>query len=395
MIRSRRAAPALLLAATLLGGRGAAQTLPPVEPVQPLSVQGRSGLVGSPLPLPEPTRWTAATLGAGDKAFGLSAPTGASAALSQVSSTVFELSALEVSGLGNAGNAALEQELRANFAALGTLGDSQGRTVRLDVLSVTPAGTEVVTRWTEALPGPLPGLQPSGSGPAKAKAEVRLRGLLLAGGLLGPVQPSSPNPALEARYALLPADELSRLSLLGGAPYGTPLSAGERVSGVSEQNLLPLFTALLGAAPALQSWNLPALAQAGATLPPLTVQSERVYQGQNSRGDNLFQTQGRAQPWKQTLSGNGGSLTLEVPDMAQMSQAVYRADGLPGSAFEFSTLQLQVTAQNGAAQVRFAVQVRTTSALRPIGNSAGSASVSQPARPLGRTLNLFGSGTPS
>lgn len=352
----------LLLTVTLLGlvgwGTTQAQAAPPSTD---LSVQGRSTLLNpiTPVqPLTQPTRWSVATspLTGRAEAFNLTAPAGSSAPYSQVSSTVFELSALEVSGLGNVGNAALEQELRADFRSLQGMGDSQSRTVSLDIAGVTPAGTEITTRWKEQA--------------ADKEAEVQLRQLLLAGGLRGPVQPSSPDSALAARYALLPASDLARLSLLDSAPYGTPLSAGERVTGTSKQALSPLFTALLNAVPALADWNLPT--PSSSSLPPLTVTSERVYQGQNSRGDHLFQTQGKAQPWTYTLKGNGSNVTLEVPDMAQMSQAVYRADGLPGSAFEFSTLQLQVTAQHGAAQVRFAVQVRTTSALRPAGNPSGS-----------------------
>lgn len=347
----------LLLTVNLLGGQGTAQGQA-APPSPDLSVQSRTALV-SPIastttlqPLTQPTRWTAAAAPlASNAAFTLTAAAGSGASYSQVSSTVFELSGLEVSGLGNAGNAALEQELRANFRALQTLGDSQSRTVSLEIAGATPAGTEIVTRWSEKAEG--------------GEAEVWLRQLLLSGGLRGPVQPSSPDPAQAARYALLPASDLARLSLLNSAPYGTPLSAGKRVAGKSEQDVASLFAALLSAAPALSDWHLPL---PSGKLPPLTVTSERTYQGQNSRGDYLFQVQGKAQPWTQTLTGEGSTLTLEVPDMAQMSQAVYRADGLPASAFEFSTLQLQVTAQRGAVQVRFAVQMRTTSALRPVGN---------------------------
>ena len=304
------------------------------------------------------TRWTPLTNLTGNQdLFELNAAAGTSVTLSQVSSTVFELSSLEVTGLGNAGNAALEQELRANFRALADLGQSQSRTVQLTVRSRTAAGTELLTRWSD------PALVPAPS--SAGTPDVQLTQWLLPGGLSGPVQVSSTDPQQAARFRLLGSSELDRLSPLAGAPYGTARRAGERVSGVQEQALLPLFAAVLGPVTALGEWSLPSLS--GANLPPLELRLERVYQGQNSRGDHLFQTQGRAQPWQQSLEAGGSRLTLEVPDSAQMSQAVYRADGLPHSAFEFSTLQLQVTAQQGAAQVRFTVQVRTTSALRPAG----------------------------
>ncbi|GHG00532.1 hypothetical protein GCM10017783_10780 [Deinococcus piscis] len=316
------------------------------------------------------TRWNAATLQPSQAAFELKAPAGTGVTLTQVGSTVFELSGLEVSGLGNAGNAALEQQLRANFQALDALGESQSRTVSLQVLSRSPAGTELITRWSDT----------PGTGTSTPAQEVQLRQLLLPGGVRGPVEVSSPDPALAARYRLLGSAELESLSPEAAAPYGTVLEAGDRVSGLSQQPVLPLFRAALGVAPALRDWALPDLSSAevsSAELPALEVRRERVYQGQNSRGDFLFQTQSRAQPWQQTVQGPAGipapdagrsSLTLEVLDMAQMSQAVYRADGLPHSAFEFSTLQLQVTARRGAATVRFTVQVRSTSALRPLGN---------------------------
>lgn len=393
---SGRPLPALLvLAAALLGTQGAGQQAPderspallaPAAPAPAFSAQNRSG---TSLTLPAPsfrpsliqvgeTRWNAAALPASDPMFELSAPAGTSVTLSQVGSTVFELSELEVSGLGNAGNAALEQQLRAGFRALDTLGQSQSRTVQLQVLSRTPAGTELSTRWSgdpSALAeptnpaGPAPGADP-GTGNASAP-ELQLRQLLLPGGVRGPLEVSSLDTTLAARYRLLDRSALQSLSPEAAAPYGAVLDAGERVSGLGQQPVLPLFRAALGAAQPLQDWTLPDLSR--AELPPLDVRRERVYQGQNSRGDFLFQTQSRAQPWQQSLEGAAGtpggrsSLTLEVLDMAQMSQAVYRTDGLPHSAFEFSTLQLQITARSGAASVRFAVQVRSTSALRPLG----------------------------
>ncbi|WP_261663185.1 hypothetical protein [Deinococcus sp. Marseille-Q6407] len=319
------------------------------------------------------TRWAVPAPGAAaasDAAFSLKAPAGTSVTLSQLSSTVYELSGLEVSGLGNAGNAALEQELRSGFRALDALGQSQSRTLQLSVLSQTPAGTELSARWSGGLPGAgkPDDARPTDAGTdTPAAPDLRLSQLLLPGGVRGPVQLSSTNPAMAARTQLLGSAELEQLSPLAEAPYGAALSAGGRTAGASEQALLPLFSAVLNAAPALNDWALPALS--GAALPPLDIRRERVYQGQNSRGDHLFQTQSRAQPWRQTLQSGSSSLTLEVLDMAQMSQAVYRADGLPHSAFEFSTLQLQITARSGAAQARFTVQVRSTSALRPAGGA--------------------------
>lgn len=385
----------LCLAAPVLGTQGAAQVTPtgqapaisepaapePVAPVQPFSAQSRSAApqAGGPeqssaLPgttsFAGATRWNTPALAASSPAFELEAPAGTSLTLSQVGSTVYEVSGLEVSGLGNAGNAALEQQLRAGFAALDALGQSQSRTVTLQVLSRTPAGTELSTRWADTdVPGTT-GTTQSGT-PAP---EVELRQLLLPGGVRGPAEVSSPDPVLAARYRLLGSAELLALSPEAAAPYGTVLDAGDRVSGLSQQPVLPLFRSALAAAPALNDWALPDLSSAEA--PPLDVRRERVYQGQNSRGDFLFQTQSRAQPWQQTFQGPAtgapdagrSSLTLDVLDMAQMSQAVYRADGLPHSAFEFSTLQLQITARRGAAEVRFTVQVRSTSALRPLGS---------------------------
>ncbi|ADY25437.1 hypothetical protein Deipr_0264 [Deinococcus proteolyticus MRP] len=366
----------LCLAAALPGSWAGAQSAPgaaaaaaPFAPEGPKTPEAPVEAPGSPaFTSTGATRWNASALPAGDPAFELKAPAGTGVTLLQVGSTAFELSKLEVSGLGNAGNAALEQELRAGFRALDTLGQSQGRTVNLQVLSRTPAGTELTTRWTETPEVTAPA-------PASGTPDLQLRQLLLPGGVRGPVEVSSPDPVLAARYRLLGSAELESLSPAAGAPYGAALSAGERVSGLGQQPVLPLFQAALGAAPALRDWALPDLSR--AELPPLDVRRERVYQGQNSRGDFLFQTQSRAQPWRQVLEGpqsvqepgtGRSTLTLEVLDMAQMSQAVYRADGLPHSAFEFSTLQLQVTARSGAAEVRFTVQVRSTSALRPVGS---------------------------
>lgn len=316
-------------------------------------------------------RWAASPLGdvlgdalSNESRFEVRAAAATSLTLSQVSSTIYELSGVEVTGLGNAANAALEQELRGQLQNLQDLGESQGRTARLTVERRTPAGTEISTRWAEG----------AGTEGAAGEGAASLTELLLPGGAGGAVavSPRSVSDGVSSSissWAALP-------SLLQGAPYGAALVAGDRVSSVTEQALGGTFGQLLAAAPALISWNLPRPETAG--LPPLQITQERVYQGQNSRGEYLFQTQSHAEPWQQTLGGarnekgEQGRLTLEVLDMARMSQAVYRADGLPASSFEFSTLQLQITAQQGAAQVRFTVQVRSTAAVRPLGTPLGA-----------------------
>src|SRR5699024_8575632 len=87
---------------------------------------------------PQPTR------------FGVNAAAGTQLSYVQVQSTVLELSELEVSGLGNAGNAALEQQLRTALLApngLAALGKSESRNLSLSVSSKTPAGTVLTTRW--------------------------------------------------------------------------------------------------------------------------------------------------------------------------------------------------------------------------------------------------------
>ncbi|UFA50333.1 hypothetical protein [Deinococcus radiophilus] len=327
----------------------AEQSVPPPSEPLPLSTatpsprwsSTRSGLPGSPQP-----------------SFSVAAPVGTQVGLTQVSTAIYELSDLEVSGLGNAGDAALGQQLRAEFRTLAELGQSQSHALELAVLNRSPAGTELAIRWTE-------GSALSTEAESRLQPTVQLSQLLLPGGLRGPVQVSSPDAATQARYRRLPPSALDRLNISADAPYGLPLSAGERISVPAQRPVDELFRDVLSSIPALNDWALPSPAE----LPVLDLRREQVYQGQNSRGDHLFQTQGSALPWQQQLKGSSGSqLTLEVVDMAQMSQAVYRSDGLPHSSFEFSTMHLRVTAQSGAARVSFTVQLRFTSALRPVGS---------------------------
>ncbi|MFC6616565.1 hypothetical protein [Deinococcus radiophilus] len=223
--------------------------------------------------------------GSPQPSFSVAAPVGTQVGLTQVSTAIYELSDLEVSGLGNAGDAALEQQLRAEFRTLAELGQSQSHALELAVLNRSPAGTELAIRWTE-------GSALSTEAESRLQPTVQLSQLLLPGGLRGPVQVSSPDAATQARYRRLPPSALDRLNISADAPYGLPLSAGERISVPAQRPVDELFRDVLSSIPALNDWASLAL----RSCPSWTCAGSRCIRARTRGATICFRRRGRLCP---------------------------------------------------------------------------------------------------
>jgi len=182
--------------------------------------------------------------------------------------------------------------------------------------------------------------------PGQPAMTIRLTQTVAPDGAAQITRAESDNPQLQAVLSTLSPEAL-KVQFSKGSDlsevYGQPLTVGQprtRIGTLDGQALMGGLAASMGSAAALGKIKAS----------PLTVQSTTTYQGVNAAGQYVFNLRSTAQPWSLSLDGLGSesglvSMNMELLDLAQSGQSLYRRDGLPVAQTLTQTIRMRMTTQ--------------------------------------------------
>ncbi len=324
----------LMASASALAGGGYVNGAPASRAAAPLSapVTAPTGAATIPaLPLTKTAAEGAAAAQvtpAQARRFLLTAPSGASVTLRQLTRVTVELEDVQASGH-------MKEQLSSEDIAEMRRSFAQG--VQAAQEEIEP--TITVMSVGQVFPGGARELISSTRVPllAEAGAEaptIRVIQRVEPDGRIGKTRIESSDPEMQALFADFSEKELAEIGGNDNALYGLPLVAGTSrttTSTVDTQNLLG--SQVVSAASMDEGATAQEVMELLSSLKtsPLTLTNTVTYGGTDAQGQHLFRIISRAQPWQLALNRDGQSFDLTVLDMTQNQTATYRADGLPQS----------------------------------------------------------------
>ncbi|GAA5514480.1 hypothetical protein Dcar01_03236 [Deinococcus carri] len=158
----------------------------------------------------------------------------------------------------------------------------------------------------------------------------------------------SDNPQVQAALRGLPLDKLSAQGDMGSdltGLYGQTFTVGQPRTQTGTLDAQALLGGVFGGMAASMGAG-DALGNVKAT--PLTVRTTTTYRGTNASGQSVFDQRGSAGNWTVEL-GDLNSKTaafhvkMELLDLTQSGQSLYRPDGLPAAQSMTQTLRMRAT----------------------------------------------------
>jgi len=184
--------------------------------------------------------------------------------------------------------------------------------------------------------------------PGQAPITIRLTQKVAPGGKTQISSVDSDNPAVKAALSKL-SPEMLRGQMGGGGDltglYGQSFAVGQARTQTVTLDAQGLLGSLLGGMTAGMK-ETDVLGKLKAT--PLTVQTKTTYKGLNASKQHVFSQNSTARPWTIEL-GDLKSKTapmhikMELLDLAQTGQSLYRTDGLPAAQTFTQTMRMRMT----------------------------------------------------
>lgn len=293
----------------------------------------------------------------------LTAPVGASVALTSTVQSRITLEELQVSGPD--GRQASEAELaerRADFQrSMGAA--AQPTSVKSFYRVQGRAADGTVTLLTSVVTNV----------PGQGAVTVRLTQTVAQDGRTQITRVESDHPEVQAvLQRLAPGVLRAQTSAGGGDPlslYGQTFTPGQtrtQTVTVDAQALLGSLFGALSLSSSLGTGNPLGSVKAS----PLTVRTTTTYRGTNAAGQRVFDASGSAGNWTVELGDLNDrsaplALRLDLLDLTQSGQSVYRPDGLPAGQSTTQTLRMRMTMTGpGGSRVQMLLRLNQTTQTR-------------------------------
>ncbi|GAA5533695.1 hypothetical protein [Deinococcus aluminii] len=156
----------------------------------------------------------------------------------------------------------------------------------------------------------------------------------------------SDNPTVQAALQALPPDVLQAQANQGGNLtdlYGQTFTVGQPRTQTRTVDAQALLGSMFGAMAASMGGGNP-FGNLKAT--PLTVRTTITYRGMNTGGQRVFDTSSSAGAWTielGDLKSGATRMKLELLDLTESGQSLYRPDGLPAGQTGVQTMRMRLT----------------------------------------------------
>ncbi|GMA15765.1 hypothetical protein E5F05_06285 [Deinococcus metallilatus] len=181
--------------------------------------------------------------------------------------------------------------------------------------------------------------------PGQPPISLRLTQTVAPDGRTRITRVESDNPTVQAALQALPPDVLQAQANQGGNLtdlYGQTFTVGQPRTQTRTVDAQALLGSMFGAMAASMGGGNP-FSNLKAT--PLTVRTTITYRGMNAGGQRVFDTSSTAGAWTIELGDQTEPmhLKLELLDLTESGQSLYRPDGLPAGQTGTQTMRMRLT----------------------------------------------------